>query len=354
MRIKIFLSILFVAFSLSSFAQKTKDKPKNGEGIQTFLIRNNRSSSSQYQQFLKLNKGKFGKNNTLIMGRFYALPPVEKKKETQTESNANISSKKGDTKEIPTSKATKGNNKRNKLYGKKYENFTVKSDNLKGACFFLSSGHGGPDPGSIGKINGKQIHEDEYAYDITLRLARILEEEGATVYMIIQDAQDGIRDDVYLANSKRETCMGQTIPLNQKARLKQRTDKINQLSAKSKATYKRGVFIHLDSRSHKQQLDVFFYYAPNSAQGKKLADTMKKTFGEQYGIHQPNRGFSGTVGPRDLYVLSKSNPVGIFAELGNIQNSFDQRRFLDPNNRQALAKWLSKGLIKDYNDSKRK
>lgn len=326
---------------MSGFAQKSTDKPRNGEGVQAFLIRNKRSSTQQYQQFLNLNKGKFGKNNSLIKGRVYVLPPVDNTKTAKAE-------------EAKISKSKKGKNKRNPLYGKKYQDFTVNSDQLKGACFFLSSGHGGPDPGSIGKINGKEIHEDEYAYDITLRLARILEEEGATVYMIIQDAQDGIRDDIYLNNSNRETCMGEAIPLNQLKRLEQRTNKINQLSAKSKAKYKRGVFIHLDSRSKKHQLDVFFYYAPNSTQGAKLAETMKTTFGEQYKRHQPNRGFSGTVSSRDLYVLSKSNPVGIFAELGNIQNAFDQRRFLDPNNRQALAYWMSKGLIKDYNDSKKK
>ena len=31
------------------------------------------------------------------------------------------------------------------------------------------------------------------------------------------DAKDGIRDDRYLSNSKRETCMGDAIPLNQVA-----------------------------------------------------------------------------------------------------------------------------------------
>ena len=350
MRVRIILSILFLSFCVCSFAQKTKDTPQNGEGVHTFLKRNKCTNSTHYQQFLDLNKGKFGKNNSLIMGRYYKLPPQDKQKTPKTKPKAEVTSKQ----EPVATTTVKRKQRKNALYGKKYENFTIKSDNLKGTCFFLSSGHGGPDPGSIGRVNGKDIHEDEYAYDITLRLSRILEEQGATVYMIIQDAKDGIRDDVYLENSRRETCMGKAIPLGQKARLKQRTDKINELSSRSKAKYKRAVFIHLDSRSHKHQLDVFFYYAKNSLAGKKLADTMKTTFREQYQKHQPNRGFTGTVTTRDLYVLNNSNPVGIFAELGNIQNAFDQRRFLDSNNRQALAYWLSLGLTKDYMDSKKK
>jgi hexosaminidase len=52
-----------------------------------------------------------------------------------------------------------------------------------------------------------------------LRLARNLMQEGAEVHIIIQDAKDGIRDSRYLSNSKRETCMGDAIPLNQVARL---------------------------------------------------------------------------------------------------------------------------------------
>lgn len=181
---------------------------------------------------------------------------------------------------------------------------------------------------------------------------RNLMEEGATVHMIIQDSKDGIRDERYLNNSNRETCMGQIIPINQVKRLKQRSEKINSLNKQSKDKYKRAVFIHLDSRSRKQQLDVFFYHGKNSAEGKRLAKTIRDTFDDHYNKHQPNRGFSGTVSTRNLYVLDNSTPISIFAELGNIQNTFDQRRFLAPDNRQALANWMCRGFIKDYKTGK--
>jgi len=333
--------LLFIISHISAFAQNDKDTPRTGEGVHAFLKRNKRSYSKHYHQFLGLNKGKFGKGNTLKKGVTYVLPPLSEKevtnnKETQEEANNQS-----------------GIKLKNKLFGKKYEEYTVKSNRLKGACFYLSSGHGGPDPGAIGKVDGRTLHEDEYAYDITLRLARNLLEEGATVHIIIQDALDGIRDDSYLANSNRETCMGATIPLNQLERLKQRGDKINSLNKSAKEKYKRAVFIHLDSRSQKHQLDVFFYYANKSTGGRKLANTMRQTFDSQYKKHQPNRGFTGTVSARSLYLLDKTTPVGIFAELGNIQNSFDQRRFLQYDNRQALANWMCRGFIKDYESWKK-
>lgn len=89
-------------------------------------------------------------------------------------------------------------------------------------------------------------------------------EEGAKVYIIIQDAKDGIRDDRYLNNSKRETCMGDAIPLNQVARLRQRCIKINELYRKDRKnyTYCRSIFLHVDSRSKRHQTDVFFYMPP--------------------------------------------------------------------------------------------
>lgn len=64
------------------------------------------------------------------------------------------------------------------LFGKKLATYQITSSELSGACFYLVSGHGGPDPGAIGIYQGRQLHEDEYAYDIILRLARELLTRG--------------------------------------------------------------------------------------------------------------------------------------------------------------------------------
>jgi N-acetylmuramoyl-L-alanine amidase len=54
------------------------------------------------------------------------------------------------------------------------------------------------------------------------------------------------------------------------------------------------------------------------------------------------------VSERNLYVLAYTHPASVFVELGNIQNTFDQRRLVINSNRQALANWLMEGFIKDY------
>lgn len=327
-RLLYFLFVLFIFMGHSpTLSAQEKARPRKGDGISTFLQRHKRSGYTQ--EFIDLNKGKFGKNNALLLHHSYLLPPL---KETLTSS--------------PPQATGKQKNREN-LFGPNYAEYEIVSDALKGATFYVVSGHGGPDPGAIGKMGKYKLHEDEYAYDISLRLARSLLMHGAKVHIVIQDAKDGIRDEQVLANSDRETCMGDPIPLKQKARLQQRSDKINRLQKKEKPAYSRAIFLHIDSRTVHKRIDVFFYHS-SSKQSKSLAQTMRKTFADKYGKHQPARGFTGTVEERELYVLKQTDPVALFVELGNIQNSFDQQRFILSNNRQALANWLCEGFITDY------
>lgn len=328
-----YIIILICLLFLLTPALKAQEKayPQKGEGIELFLKRFNRTGQSYQKEFIRINKKKLGKDNALIAGVKYTLPPLRGQKAAGT-----------------SGKARKGYEP---LFGKKYANYSQVSSELKGACFYLVSGHGGPDPGAIGKIGNHELHEDEYAYDIILRIARNLMQRGAKVHIIIQDKKDGIRDGMYLNNTKRETCMGSKIPLNQVSRLKQRCDKINALMKQDKETYKRALFIHVDSRARGKQMDVFFYHA-GSKQGKKLANTVKQTFKRKYAHHQPGRGFTGTVSKRNLYVLRNAQPVSLFIEIGNIQNKYDQQRIILSNNRQALANWISEAFVKDYKQYK--
>ena len=357
--------LLFLAFLFSGttlWAQQ-KATPKAGEGISSFLLRHNRSPKKYYDDFIELNKQKLGKNNVLKVGVTYVIPPVKKSTTTSAKTTPakntgakNTTSEGAGTKQTSSkAKSTKiGTTINEPLFGKQLANVKVTSNRLAGACLYVVSGHGGPDPGAIGKVGKYELHEDEYAYDIALRLARNLMQEGAEVRIIIQDAKDGIRDDSYLSNSKRETCMGDPIPLNQVQRLQQRCDKINALYRKDRKNYSycRAIFIHIDSRSKGKQTDVFFYYSNKKGESKRLANNMKDTFESKYDKHQPNRGFSGTVSGRNLYVLSHTTPASVFVELGNIQNTFDQRRLVMNSNRQALAKWLMEGFLKDYKEKK--
>ena len=331
------IRLLFILFLLAMpgflSAQQATATPRRGEGISTFLERNGRPGRAYREEFLKLNKKRLKGKKELMYGVKYVLPPRRDKDEASAEQRQG-----------------KGRTLHEPLFGKKLDDVKVTGNRLAGACFYVVSGHGGPDPGAIGRVGRHELHEDEYAYDVALRLARNLMAEGAKVYIIIQDKKDGIRNDRYLNNSKRETCMGDPIPLGQVARLKQRSDKINALYAKDRKKYKycRSVFLHVDSRGKGDRVDVFFYHADGSKLGQRLARTTRNIFEQKYHQHQPGRGFESSVSARNLYVLKNTTPVGLYVELGNIQNTLDQRRFVIADNRQALANWLMEGIVKDY------
>ena len=329
--------LFLLTFQLSAQEYKTV-KAKSGDGIYSVLKEYGYPPAEYLDQFIELNKSKLGKNNSLLAGRVYRLP---ENRSQQEESNSVKASSEGKTEKVAY-----------EIFGKKYRDVTIKDRELNGAVYYLMSGHGGPDPGAIGHLNGHMLCEDEYAYDVTLRLAYNLIEKGATVYMIIRDQNDGIRDDQYLTPDKDEVCYpNNTIPLSQIGRLRQSTDAVNDLYKRNKGKFQRLIVIHVDSRSKRENIDVFFYHDQRSDTGKKLAVTLQQTFGQKYAIHQPNRGYNGDVSDRNLYVIKNSYPPAVFIELGNINHTRDQLRFIIPDNRQAVSNWLRDGLTEDFRKS---
>ncbi len=235
-----------------------------------------------------------------------------------------------------------------KLFGNENKKVRMEDKLLKNRVFYIVSGHGGPDPGA--RFLGKHhtLCEDEYAYDVALRLARNLIRHSAIVYIIIQDPNDGIRDEQYLKCDKDEkSIQGKSLPKDQVKRLKLRCDDINRNYRKHKKTGVKSqttVIIHVDSRSYQKRQDVFFYYYFGSKQGKRIALAIHKKFAEKYRKVQKGRGYHGTVSARNLYVLKHTLPTAVFLELGNIRNTYDQKRIILPDNRQALANWIYLGL----------
>ncbi|WP_340110777.1 N-acetylmuramoyl-L-alanine amidase family protein [Maribellus mangrovi] len=332
------MSIILIAvvFPQISFAQPKEVVAEKGDGIYRLLKRHGYSVSANMENFIALNKNQLGKNNTLIAGVKYKLPADGTAAET-------------------TSKPAeaKGRMVHYDIFGDEYADIEIKSNNLDGAIYYLVAGHGGPDPGAVGKYNSHTVCEDEYAYDVTLRLARNLIEEGATVYLITRDPNDGIRDESFLKIDHDEYCYPKRkIPLNQTKRLRQRSDAVNELYKKHRGAFQRMIAIHVDSRGRGENIDVFFYHDKRSETGKKAATILKDTFQKKYQEHQPGRGYGGTVSDRSLYVVRNTWPPAVYIELGNMNHERDIQRLIIPNNRQAVAKWLAEGLIEDFKTNK--
>jgi N-acetylmuramoyl-L-alanine amidase len=339
--LKYFL-VFFIFLSLNVvLGQSTNNTviAASGDGVYS-LLRDNDIALSYFEEFIKLNKTKLTSGNKLIIGKSYTLPIVKK------DSVSDLKTIELDS--IPSS-SIKPKVMIEPLFGTDYSNIVIENDSLKNAVFYLISGHGGPDPGAVTTYNSKLITEDEYAYDVTLRLARKLISKGATVYIIIKDKNDGIRDERILKVDYDEVSYPENkIPKSQKLRLRQRTKAVNELYLKHKGAYQRLIVTHVDSRSIGKNIDVFFYHHKNSKNGKRLAEHIHTSFKQKYAKHQPNRIYSGTVSSRDLYLIKNTLPPMVYIELGNIRNKKDQKRILNYENREALANWIHNGLLLDF------
>ena len=392
------LLLLIILFSMITIAPLNAEvpayvtaEPKTGDGMAVLFKRYGIPYTEIYKsKFVELNKKKFDKKGNLMLSFEYKLPLYNCKFDGKTirsslgitdfnhakqieEYNKSIryvgikkQSYKIDKKlwvlyfdfmisgnptiTGETSKTVEKKKKKKYAFlGPAHQNVRVSDYSLKNNIYYLVCGHGGPDPGAIGKYGKHGLCEDEYAYDVTLRLAEQLIGHGATVYMIVEDPNDGIRDEALLNCDRDEFyCGGDTISKDQVTRLKKRVSIINKLYKENKKSGKKQevVVIHLDSRTRKKRIDIFFYYSPGSSAGRKLARKMLKTVKSKYQQAQPNRTYEGTIGARNLYVLRETIPTCVFIELGNIRNKQDQIRFVNKGNRQAIANWLAAGLMR--------
>jgi len=224
----------------------------------------------------------------------------------------------------------------------------IETDILRGKVFYLISGHGGPDPGAQITLDGQRLCEDEYAYDVALRLCRQLIRNGAMAYMITRDGNDGIRDATYLPCDRDETVWGGTaIPAGHRARLQQRMDRVRELVGKNAAIAPKGQFLlefHIDSRQKKEQVDLYIYHQEKNHSSKAMGEKIWDTFRAKYRRHRQDGNYRGTLSARGLFTLDHSPIPAVYIELGNLHHAFDQKRFLPHANRQVLAEWFAEAL----------
>lgn len=239
------------------------------------------------------------------------------------------------------------------LFGKRYSQVPLKSTELQGKVFYIVSGHGGNDTGAIGKRGHNILCEDEYTYDVALRLARQLVAHGATPYVIVRDPDDGIRDENFIGSTqdKNEVYWNNVpIPTSHRERLHTRMKVIDTLYRKhGEATDQRIIFLHVDSRPDaSEQVDVYFLNKRNDKTGRLLSTSIRNVFTSKYSTR--NRPYHGKVKSNNwLFVHRYSNHIpSTFIELGNINNPLDQQRITLSSNREALATWITEGVLGSF------
>ena len=213
------------------------------------------------------------------------------------------------SKELVLIIANKKNNafvaaKSSKKHKKKTKTKRVKKGSLKHKIVILDPGHGGYDPGGIGIQN---TYEKHYTLDISKRLKKLLEKEGA--YVVLTRERDH-----YLSLQKRAI----------------------------KANRNRGdifLSIHLNSHSsHKAHGMESYYY---KAKDKRLASHLQKQLNKD--LNFKNNGIKRA----RFFVLRHTKMPSALVEPGFLSNKANYKHLKKPSYRQKIAQSLFQG-IKNY------
>jgi N-acetylmuramoyl-L-alanine amidase len=207
----------------------------------------------------------------------------------------------------------------------------------------IDPGHGGKDPGAIGRGG---LKEKDVVLDIAVRLKKLLERQGHTVIMTrSNDTFIPLGDRTQLANSHNADLF---VSIHANANPNRHTKgmqvyllgKATDAEARDTASRENG-----DDNSHVSDLD-------------KIFNDMALDFRINHSItlaYQTHDAFLRTVGKRysvvDLgvkrapfYVLMNSTMPGILAEVSFISNPQEEARLRKASYRQSIAEALARGV----------
>lgn len=230
-----------------------------------------------------------------------------------------------------------------------------KSTLLSGYTFVLDPGHGGLDPGAIVKSsdgNGDTlfITEDEYVYDIALRMVPLLREHGAQVELTILAPNHLIRDttpatktlineknEVYndMAFNKEDTVQNWVTGGN--TGLLKRVQVAEKLFAKYPKNKTIFLSIHADNSPNSPMGTGLFY------QSTPKEDSIGKAFAEKL---LPFVGSNGYVKSSDLAVLRNNSATHkLLIEIRNVSFQEHSWALRFANTRQGDALKIVRGLL---------
>jgi len=179
----------------------------------------------------------------------------------------------------------------------------------------IDAGHGGVDPGAVGK--GKVLEKD-VTLAVSKRLQALVQQSGAKTVMVREDDRD-LGTSQGLLKRKRED-------------LAQRI----QLALDTQAEVY--ISIHANSFPNEKLTGAQTFYHSDSPEGKLLAQSIQK---ELNSMTNGNRVIKGN---QDIYVLKKAHQAAVTVELGFLSNLAEEQLLATPEYQQKLAVAIYQGL----------
>ena len=232
----------------------------------------------------------------------------------------------------------------------------AKKGALYGWVVVIDPGHGGADPGSNGIFEGKRVVEAAYTYDIALRVARMVRQQGGIPLLTIIDGKkeqnveaskvfpfDGSA--VYAVDKKSRVRAG-TFGLLRRLALGDQVLNNKQYSKHKKAW----ISIHFDVVGQNKDIQGVRIITPPGSPDLRLAKSLERSFGDAHRLRAEDPVIASgdrDHGLRRLYILSSRNHLTqrVLIELGNFNNKTDIYRIRAANVRDAWATAIVHGLV---------
>ncbi|MDP4126007.1 MAG: N-acetylmuramoyl-L-alanine amidase [Bacillota bacterium] len=179
----------------------------------------------------------------------------------------------------------------------------------------IDAGHGGVDPGAVGK---SKVLEKDITLGVSKRLQTLVQQSGAKTIMVREDDRD-LGTSQGLLKRKRED-------------LAQRI----QLAMDSQADVY--LSIHANSFPNPKLTGAQTFYHSDSPEGKLLAQAIQQELNTMTG------GKRVVKGNQDIYVLKKAHQAAVTVELGFLSNPDEEQLLTKPDYQQKLAVAIFQGI----------
>lgn len=179
----------------------------------------------------------------------------------------------------------------------------------------IDAGHGGVDPGAVGK---SKVLEKDVTLAVSKRLQVLVEQGGAKTIMVREDDSD-LGTAQGLLKRKRED-LAQRIQLAMDAQAE---------------VY---LSIHANSFPDAKLTGAQTFYHSGSPEGKLLAQTIQQE------LNSMTQGKRVAKGNQDIYVLKKAHQAAVTVELGFLSNLEEEQLLTTPEYQEKLAIAIYQGL----------
>ena len=189
---------------------------------------------------------------------------------------------------------------------------------LKNKIIYIDPGHGGNDPGA----NYKDIKESDINLKISLKLAKLLEENGALVYMTRYDDYNLANIDSY--NIKR-------------------SDLNNRIKIINNSNCDMFLSIHLNAYTSSTWYGAQTFYTNNNKDNIVLAEIIQKNFKKNLNTNRNIKNIN------NRYLYDNLDKLGVLLEVGFITNPNERNLLVQDSYQYKITNSILESIIEYFN-----